>query len=159
MAVRQRRTEDAYLLINNQNEFLGTGFTAIYEKPSAQTKEVRYVCDASTSTSIVSYQWQSDFEGDQIVNEKAIEWIVQNAKEMKTGGDCETEYVKVDLDREAKTAGYYARQFHVAVQIEEFPNNDGDLGMSGVFMGLGDPKIGTFDPSTKKFTEGFEPKA
>ena len=90
----------------------------------------------------------------------AIEYIVNIGKELKTGADAETEYVKVDLDKEAAAdGGFYARKFKVAVQVTEFPNNDGELGLSGSFLGLGDPVIGTFDTSTKTFTEGFTKKA
>ena len=160
MAIRARRMEADYLKVGEDFEFLGAGFTAIDEKPNSQTKEVRYINDASSSTSVVGYKWQSDFTGDQIVNDKAIEFITNIGKELKTGGDCESEYIKVDLDKESNTSGsYYARKFKVAIQVSEFPNNDGDLGLSGVFLGLGDPVIGTFNTKEKSFTEGFVAKA
>lgn len=152
--------EADYLKVGENFEFLGTGFTAIDEKPNSQTKEVRYINDASSSTSVVGYKWQADFSGDQIVNDKAIEFITNIGKELKTGGDCESEYIKVDLDKESNTSGsYYARKFKVAIQVSEFPNTDGDLGLSGVFLGLGDPVIGTFNTKEKSFTEGFVAKA
>ncbi|MCE9656517.1 MAG: hypothetical protein E7G24_04935 [Clostridium celatum] len=160
MAIRARRMEADYLKVGEDFEFLGAGFTAIDEKPNSQTKEVRYINDASSSTSVVGYKWQSDFTGDQIVNDKAIEFITNIGKELKTGGDCESEYIKVDLDKESNTSGsYYARKFKVAIQVSEFPNTDGDLGLSGVFLGLGDPVIGTFNTKEKSFTEGFVAKA
>ena len=160
MAIRARRMEADYLKVGENFEFLGAGFTAIDEKPNSQTKEVRYINDASSSTSVVGYKWQSDFTGDQIVNDKAIEFITNIGKELKTGGDCESEYIKVDLDKESNTSGsYYARKFKVAIQVSEFPNTDGDLGLSGVFLGLGDPVIGTFNTNEKSFTEGFVAKA
>ena len=160
MAIRARRMEADYLKVGEDFEFLGAGFTAIDEKPNSQTKEVRYINDASSSTSVVGYKWQSDFTGDQIVNDKAIEFITNIGKELKTGGDCESEYIKVDLDKESNTSGsYYARKFKVAIQVSEFPNTDGDLGLSGVFLGLGDPIIGTFNTKEKSFTEGFVAKA
>ena len=51
--------------------------------------------------------------------------------------------------------GYYARKFKVAIQVSEFPNNDGELGLSGVFLALGDPVVGTFNTKEKTFAEGF----
>ena len=156
MAIRARRMEADYLKVGEDFEFLGAGFTAIDEKPNSQTKEVRYINDASSSTSVVGYKWQSDFTGDQIVNDKAIEFITNIGKELKTGGDCESEYIRVDLDKPSNTeGGYYARKFKVAIQVSEFPNNDGELGLSGVFLALGDPVVGTFNTKTKTFTEGF----
>ena len=156
MAIRQRRMEADYLKVGENFEFLGAGFTAIDEKPNSQVTEKRYINDASSSQSVTGYKWQADFSGDQIDSEKAIEYITTIGKELKTGGDCESEYIRVDLDKPSNTdGGYYARKFKVAIQVSEFPNNDGELGLSGVFLALGDPVVGTFNTKTKTFTEGF----
>ena len=163
MAIRKRKIEADYLKVNEKFELMGIGFESIDEKPNAQTREKRYVCDASSTQSITSYKWQSDFSGDQIENEKVIEYITSIGKELKTGADAETEYIKVDMDKPgAAENSYYARKFKVAVQVSEFPNNDGELGLSGSFLGLGDPIIGTatIDTETKELTfeEGFAAK-
>ena len=156
MAIRQRRMEADYLKVGENFEFLGAGFTAIDEKPNSQVTEKRYINDASSSQSVTGYKWQADFSGDQMDSEKAIEYITTIGKELKTGGDCESEYIRVDLDKPSSTdGGYYARKFKVAIQVSEFPNNDGELGLSGVFLALGDPVVGTFNTKTKTFTEGF----
>lgn len=156
MAIRQRRMEADYLKVGENFEFLGAGFTAIDEKPNSQVTEKRYINDASSSQSVTGYKWQADFSGDQMDSEKAIEYITTIGKELKTGGDCESDYIRVDLDKASTTDnGYYARKFKVAIQVSEFPNNDGELGLSGVFLALGDPVIGTFNTKTKTFTEGF----
>ena len=156
MAIRQRRIEADYLKVKEQFEFLGTGFTGIDEKPNSQITEKRYINDASSSQSVTSYKCQSDFEVDQMESDVAIEDIISIGKELKTGSEAEREYVKVDLDKPANTENsFYARKFKVAIQVSEFPNNDGELGVSGTFLGLGDPVIGTFNTMTKEFTEGF----
>ena len=156
MAIRQRRMEADYLKVGENFEFLGAGFTAIDEKPNSQVTEKRYINDATSSQSVTGYKWQADFSGDQMDSEKAIEYITTIGKELKTGGDCESEYIRVDLDKPSSTdGGYYARKFKVAIQVSEFPNNDGELGLSGVFLALGDPVVGTFNTKTKTFTEGF----
>lgn len=156
MAIRQRRMEADYLKVGENFEFLGAGFTAIDEKPNSQVTEKRYINDASSSQSVTGYKWQADFSGDQMDSEKAIEYITTIGKELKTGGDCESEYIRVDLDKPSNTeGGYYARKFKIAIQVSEFPNNDGELGLSGVFLALGDPVVGTFNTKTKTFTEGF----
>ena len=156
MGIRQRRMEADYLKVGENFEFLGAGFTAIDEKPNSQVTEKRYINDATSSQSVTGYKWQADFSGDQMDSEKAIEYITTIGKELKTGGDCESEYIRVDLDKPSSTdGGYYARKFKVAIQVSEFPNNDGELGLSGVFLALGDPVVGTFNTKTKTFTEGF----
>ena len=160
MGIRQRRMEADYLKVGEVFEFLGSGFTAIDEKPNSQVTEKRYINDASSSQSVTGYKWQADFSGDQMDSEKAIEYITTIGKELKTGGDCESDYIRVDLDKAATADGsYYARKFRVAIQVSEFPNNDGELGLSGVFLALGDPVIGTFNTKTKTFTEGFSAEA
>ena len=162
MAVRARRIQANYLKVGSKFEFLGTGFQTLDEKPSPKTTSKRYVNDASASQSITSYEWSSDFEADQIQSNKAIEYIVNIGEMCKTGADAETEYLIVDLDKEAKTAGYRARKFNVAVQVDSFDNNDGELQAKGSFLGLGDPVEGTVTiaAETKEvtFKEGFEPK-
>lgn len=162
MGIRQRRIQANYLKVGAKYEFLGTGFSTLDEKPSPKTTSKRYINDASASQSITSYEWSSDFEADQIQSDKAIEYIVNIGEMCKTGADAETEYLIVDLDKEAKTAGYRARKFKIAIQVDEFSNNDGELQCKGSFLGLGDPIEGTvtIDDSTKEitFTEGFTPK-
>lgn len=163
MAVRQRRIEADYLKVGEKFELMGVGFESVDEKPNAQTKETRYVIDASASQSVVSYKWQADFSGDQIESENVIKHIVKIGKELKTGVDTEAEYLKVDLDKVGSAENsFYARKFKVAIQVNEFPNNDGNLGLSGTLLGLGDCVVGTatIDPITKEvtFVEGFTEK-
>lgn len=163
MAIRQRRIEADYLKVAGKFEFLGTGFSTIDEKPSAQTRETRYVNDASSTTSVTSYKPEFDFESDQIESDKAIEYIVTIAKERKTGAAAETEYIRVDMDKKGTAENsFYARKFRVAIQVDEMPNNDGDLGANGIFLCQGDPEIGTVivDPVTKDitFAKGFNEK-
>lgn len=163
MGIRKRKIEVDYLKVNGKFELMTVGFDAIDEKPNAQTREKRYVCDSSSTTSIVGYNWQSDFSGDQIENKTVIDYIVSIGKECKTGAEAETEYIKVDMDKPGTDENtYYARKFNVAISVSEFPNNDGELGLSGSLLGLGDPIVGTvtINPTTKEITfkEGFNKK-
>lgn len=162
MGIRQRRIQANYLKVGTKYEFLGTGFSTLDEKPSPKTTSKRYINDASASQSITSYEWSSDFEADQIQSDKAIEYIVNIGEMCKTGADAETEYLIVDLDKEAQTAGYRARKFKVAIQVDSFDNNDGELQAKGSFLGLGDPILGTVtiaeDTKEVTFTEGFTAK-
>ncbi|NFO30420.1 hypothetical protein FDB41_06680 [Clostridium botulinum] len=158
MGIRKRRIVANYLKVKEGFEFLGAGFTNLNEKPSAKTTSKRYVSDSSATQSITSYEWSTEFNADQIVSDKAIEYI-RNIGEMQlTGSDAESEYIIVDTDVEASTKGYRARKIKVAIQIDSFDDNDGELGVSGSFLGIGDVVLGTFDKETKTFTEGFTPK-
>lgn len=160
--IRQRRIQANYLKVEGKFEFLGTGFTDITEKPNANVTKKRYINDASSSQSITSYEWSSDFEADQIKSDKAIKYISDIGELCKTGSDCETEYLIVDLDKKAKTAGYRARKFNIAIKVDSYDNNDGELQCKGSFLGLGDPVEGTVtiaeDTKEVTFEEGFEEK-
>lgn len=158
MSIRKRKVQANYLKVGEAFELLGTGFTELNESPSAQTSSKRYINQSSSSQSVTGYEWSSSFNADQIVSEKAIEHI-RNIGEMQlTGADTEAEYVIVDLDKAAQTAGYRARKIKVAIAVDSFDDNDGELGVSGSFLGKSDPIEGTFDISTKTFTEGFTAK-
>lgn len=159
MAVRKRKIQANYLEVSAAFELLGTGFTELNESPSAQTTSKRYINQSSASQSITGYEWVTEFTADQIVSEKAIEYIREIGEMQKLGADTETNYIIVDLDKPAtQEECYRARKIKVAISVDSFEDNDGDLGISGSFLGISDPVLGTFDTTTKEFTEGFTPK-
>jgi hypothetical protein len=158
MGIRKRKVQANYLKVGETFELLGTGFTELNESPSAQTTSKRYINQSSASQSVTGYEWSSSFNADQIKSEKAIEYIRKIGEMQLTGADTEAEYIIVDLDQEAQTSGYRARKINVAIAVDSFDDNDGELGISGTFLGQSDPIEGTFDTSTKSFTLGFTAK-
>lgn len=159
MAIRKRKIQANYLKVGEAYELLGTGFTELNESPSAQTTSKRYINQASSSQSVTGYEWSTSFNADQIASEKAIEYIRNIGEMQKTGADTETEYIIVDLDKEAEADGYRARRFKIAIAVDSFDDNDGELGISGSLLGISDPEEGTFNTETKAFTEGFTAKS
>lgn len=159
MAIRKRKVQANYLKVGETFELLGTGFTELNESPSAQTTSKRYVNQSSSSQSVTGYEWSTSFNADQIVSEKAIEHIRKIGEMQLIGSDAEAEYIIVDLDKEAQTSGYRARKIKVAIAVDSFDDNDGELGISGNFLGQSDPIEGTFDTSTKTFEDGFTAKS
>lgn len=158
MSIRKRKVQANYLKVKETFELLGTGFAELNESPSAQTTSKRYINQSSSSQSITGYEWSSSFNADQIVSEKAIEHI-RNIGEMQlTGTDTEAEYIIVDLDKHSKAEnGFRARKINVAIAVDSFDDNDGELGISGSFLGQSDPVEGTFKITEKTFEKGFEP--
>lgn len=157
--VKQRRSIANYLNIGKSEEtyvLLGAGFTELNESPSAQTASKRYVNDASETKSIVGYDWSTSFTTDQMRDQEAIDFICGIGEMQLTGADAETEYVIVDLDKK-EGSKYKARKIKVAIEVSDFEDNDGELGASGNLLGIGDMIAGTFDISTKTFTEGSTP--
>lgn len=159
MAIRKRKVQANYLKVKEAFELLGTGFTELNESPSAQTTSKRYINQSSSSQTVTGYEWTSSFNTDQIVSDKAIEHIREIGEMQKTGAETETEYIIVDLDKEAsESAGFRARKINIAISVDSFDDNDGELGISGTFLGQSDPIEGTFNVGTKEFTEGFSAK-
>lgn len=153
--IRKRKVQASYLKVSEAFELLGTGFTELNESPSAQTTSKRYINQSSATQSVSGYEWSTSFNADQIVSEKAIELVRKIGELQLTGTDAEAEYIIVDLDKAAATSGYRARKIKVAIAVDSFDDNDGELGISGTFLGQGDPIEGTFVTETKTFTEGF----
>lgn len=159
MGIRKRSIQANYLKVNDIFELLGTGFTELNESPSAQTANKRYINQVSATQSITGYEWSTSFNTDQIASDKAIEHIRNIGEMLLTGADTETEYIIVDLDKKASEENKFrARKFKVAIAVDSFDDNDGELGISGTFLGQSDPIEGTFDTSTKTFEEGFTKK-
>lgn len=158
MAVKQRRGFADFINIGTSEtpEFvlMGQGFTKLDENPSAQTKSKRYVNDKSQTKSISGYDDSFPFESDMILDEKAVDYIRDIGENRKTGSDAETDYVRVDLDKTiAESEGEYkARKFHVAVELAEFTDSDGELTMSGNLLGIGDFVLGKYNMKTNTFT-------
>lgn len=159
MSIRQRKIVSNYLKVDEAFELLGTGFTELSESFSPQTTSKRYINQSSATQSITGYEWSTPFNADQIVSNEAIEYI-RNIGEMQlTGSETETEYIIVDLDKPATIDGeYHARMFNVAIGVDSTDDNDGELGLSGNFLGQSEPVEGTFNVGTKIFTIGFTPK-
>lgn len=160
MAVKQRHMQADYLNVSTAGEpefvLMGAGFKTLDETPAAQTSSTRYINDKSASKSINGYDWSTAFDIDQIKDEKAVEFICQIGREQRTGEEAESEYVIVDLEKKSSTeGGYYARKFKIAVEVASFAASDYKQACTGNLLGVGDPIIGTFDTTTKTFTEGF----
>lgn len=131
---------------------MGVGFTTLDEEPNAQTESVKYVCDASASSSVIGYETSFPYEAEQIKEEKAIDSIYKVGRNHLTGGDAERDYVRVELwDPATGENKFNARKFRVSVEVASI-TGENKMTMSGNLNAVGDPVQGTFDTSTKTFT-------
>ena len=132
--------------------FMGAGFKTLDEEPNAQSESVKYVCDKSSSSSVVGYESSFPFEADQIMTEEAINAIYNIARNRQIGSDAELEYVRVELWNKATgTNTFEARKFLVSVEVSSLAGEN-KMGMSGNLNAIGDPVLGTFNTTTKTFT-------
>lgn len=159
MSIRKRSVQANYLKVKEAFELLGVGFTELNESPSAKTTSKRYINQSSANQSVTGYEWRTSFNTDQIVSDKAIEYIRDIGEMQKIGAETETEYIIVDLDKPGTAdKSFRARLFKVAIAVDSFNDNDGELGISGSFLGQSDPVEGTFAVDTKTFEKGFAAK-
>lgn len=161
--VRKRKIEADYINTSPgtstpEYSLCGTGFSKLSESPSAQTSKKRYINQESSSQHVTGYEWSCSFETDQIPDEKAVNFILEIGKNLKSGPEAETDFVQVDLDApvEGKENTYKARKRKIAIAVKELPDNDGELGANGDFLGVTDPVTGEFDVNTKTFTADAE---
>ena len=158
--VRQRREQANYINTAPGEEtpvfsLLGVGVKTLDENPSAQTKSRKYIVDKSATKSVSGYDWSAPFDADQIRSQAALAFICDIGEKQKTGEDAESQYVIVDLDQPIanKENTFHARLINVAIEVSSFPNDDGEMGLSGNFLGQGDIVEGEFSTSTKTYTE------
>lgn len=87
-------------------EKLGEGVTALNESPNAKTKSSKYINNPSATKTTTGYETQFPFTSDLIVSEIAIKKVYNIGTSQLTGGDCQMDYVRVDL---FEPAGTYAK--------------------------------------------------
>lgn len=130
---------------------MGTGFTTIDEEPGAQSESVKYVCDKSASSEVVAYETTFPFECEQIMDERAVNEIYNIARNHCIGADAEREYCRVELWNKATGANSFeARKFVVSIEVSSF-SGENKMTISGNMNAVGDPVLGSFNTSTKKF--------
>ena len=135
---------------------MGVGFTTLDEEPGAQSESVKYVCDKSASSEVVGYETKFPFEAEQIMEESAINDIYTIARNHYIGVDAQREYCRVELWNKATgTSTFEARKFVVSVEVSTL-SGENKMGMSGNLNAVGDPILGTFNTTTKKFTAAAE---
>ena len=135
---------------------MGVGFNTLDENPNAQTDGKTYIHQKAQSSQIKNYQTQFPFDTDLIASEDAVMALYEIGRNQKTGGDAELEYVRVELFRaiEDKENTFQARKFRVAVAVTGITGAGGEaVKVTGTLHGVGDPIYGTFNTTTKAFTE------
>ena len=93
-----------------------------------------------------------------IRSEKVIEYIADIGENEKTGAEAETMYVKVYMNKPIADNPnvFEVRRRRVAVEVADFSDNDGEIQGSGNLLAVSDWVNGTFDTTSKTFTEGAE---
>ncbi|WMI80351.1 hypothetical protein [Anaerotignum sp. MB30-C6] len=135
---------------------MGVGFNTLDENPNAQTDGKTYIHQKAQTSQIKNYQTQFPFDTDLIASEEAVMALYSIGRNQKTGAEAELEYVRVELFQPDATLEntFAARKFKVAVGVTGIAGAGGEsVRVTGTLHGVGDPVYGTFNTTTKTFTE------
>lgn len=138
-------------------KLMGAGFTTLDEEPGAQSDGVKYINEATSSSSIVSYETVFPFEAEHIPSEEAIDALYLVGRNHYTGSDAQFEYVRVELwdPVESEENTFQARKFLVSCEISTYSGENKQV-LSGNLNAVGDPVLGTFNTKTLTFAEQTE---
>lgn len=133
---------------------MGAGFSALDENPSAQVDKTAYISDRSVSGTIIGYENSFAFDTQLIADDDAIAFIYDVARNQKTGGEAETEYVRVEVfDNEDGKTEFPARKFRVSVEVSGITGAATEImRVAGTLHQVGNFVDGTFDIKTRTFT-------
>ena len=135
---------------------MGVGFTSLSESPGAQTESVKYINEASSSSSVTSYETSFAYEADHVISEKAVDALYMVGRNHYTGEAAEFDYIRVELWNKADGDNEFeARKFRVSCEASDY-GGDNKQTISGNLNAIGDPILGTFNTKTLKFTEASQ---
>lgn len=134
---------------------MNVGFTSLGESPSAQEDTVQYVGQVASTTTVQSYQAEFPYEAELIKEQECTIKLFETARNQKTGSEAMFDYVRVEMWNKVGETGtsYKARKFSVSNVVDEFGAEPGKQTVSGSLKQVGDFVDGTFDTSTRTFTE------
>ena len=135
-------------------ELMNVGFSKFDESSNPTEKSTQYIGDKSKTNSVTGYDNQFDIESDRIKNDAVNDYCYDVFVNRKTGTDAQTYLYIVDISDAENTTTCPARKIRVTTVIESCTNNPGEnKTYSGSLKGVGDFVYGTFNTSTKTFTE------
>lgn len=160
--VVQRHQFADYLNIGTSDSpkwvLMGVGFTTLDETFGAESESEKYVSEASSSSSVVSYTSVFPFEARLIKSQDAVNALYHVGRNHLTGSDAEFEYCRVELwdqkmDSSAPVANTFAaRKFLVSAELSGV-SGEKKQSMSGNLNAVGDPVDGYFNTATTTFEE------
>lgn len=137
-------------------QLMNVGVTKFDESSNPTEKSKQYVGDKSKTNIVTGYDNQFSIESDLIKNEKVIQYLYSIFRDRKTGKYAQQNLYIVELwnpvTGEENT--YKARKLLTTAVISSKTSTPGEtITFSGDLKGIGDFVDGTFNTSTKKFTE------
>lgn len=137
---------------------MGTGFTKLDESPSPKVNSNAYINDKNGSAVVTGYENSFAYDTQLMVgaDAEAVEALYAVGHDQLTGEAAEFDFVRVELFNRVGSTGtvYVARKFRVCCEVGDVSGDPTDImATSGTLHQIGDFTMGTFDTTTKTFTE------
>lgn len=136
---------------------IGPGVTELTISYNPQTSTEQYIHEDVATTELTGYQPNAPVTGQVVKDDPAFEYINNIRNKMLIGSDAHTDVVLVDIFNKRGADSYYATKQPVSIQIDSYGGAASDpLSIGYTINWRGSGTEGTFNPTTKTFTEAGE---
>lgn len=133
---------------------IGEGVTEQTINYNPQTSEEIYVHQDSGNTNVESYKPNIPTPMTAIKGDPVFDYVDAIRKGRKVLADAESDVCIVYLYETATAGAYPAEKNACSIQVDDFGGPGGESAKINFTINLnGDPEDGTFNPTTKTFTE------
>ena len=134
---------------------IGDGVTEQTIAYNPQTSDEVYIHQDSGTTDVESYKPNIPTPMTAIKGDPVFDYVDGLRKTRAIGADARTKICIVYLYETETTGAYPAEQNECSIQIDDFGGAGGESATINFTINLiGDAVVGTFNPTTKSFTEG-----
>ena len=134
---------------------IGDGVTEQTFAYNPQTSDEVYIHQDSGTTDVESYKPNIPTPMTAIKGDPVFDYVDGLRKARAIGADARTKICIVYLYDTETTGAYPAEQNDCSIQIDDFGGAGGESATINFTINLiGDAVVGTFNPTTKSFTEG-----
>ena len=134
---------------------IGNGVTEQTIAYNPQTSDEVYIHQDSGTTDVESYKPNIPTPMTAIKGDPVFDYVDGLRKARAIGADARTKICIVYLYDTETTGAYPAEQNDCSIQIDDFGGAGGESATINFTINLiGDAVVGTFNPTTKSFTEG-----
>lgn len=138
---------------------LGDGITSLTEEFNPESETKHYINQENGATSIKSYTPSISIEKEYIKEDALQEWINEKIKLLPVGSAAQSDYIRINILETPAEGAYPAVKRKCSFQFDNIGGDAGsELKNSITLGGIGDGIMGTFNVTTKTFTEGSAAK-
>lgn len=134
---------------------IGPGVTELSIAYNPQTSTNQYIHEDVANTDMTGYQPNAPVTSHAVPGDPVFDFVNEMRENLPIGSDAYTDVVLVDVFGKQTGGTYSATKQPVSIQIDSYGGAASDpLSIGYTINWRGSGVKGTFDPSTKTFTEG-----